>query len=102
MIYRGTQDSFSAEAFHKKCDNKGETFILIESELGKIFGGYTHIPWTSPESDWGKHHQDNAKSFLFSLRDDFDFIKLRCMDDIHEVFHLSKSLFSFGWSDLNV
>ena len=70
--------------------------------MGKIFGGYTHIPWTSPECNWGEHYQGDRKSFLFSIRDDFNIIKLRCIEETEEVFHLSRTLFSFGWCDLNI
>ena len=45
LIFRGTDDGFEAEAFHKKCDNQGETLTIIKSGMGKIFGGYTDIPW---------------------------------------------------------
>ena len=47
LIFRGSKDGFTAAAFHLKCDNKGPTFIIIKSESGKIFGGYTDIAWTS-------------------------------------------------------
>jgi len=45
LILRGTDDGFEAEAFHNKCDNQGETLTIIKSGMGKIFGGYTDIPW---------------------------------------------------------
>ena len=43
--------------------------------MGKIFGGYTDIPWKE-EGEWV---EGNCNSFIFSLRDDFNFVKLRCL-----------------------
>ena len=60
--------------------------------MGRVFGGYTNIPWTSIEGFKG----GNGKSFIFSLRDDDTFVKLRCRDNGYEVFHSEYSLFVFG------
>ena len=44
-IMRGSEDGFSSSIFHQKCDNKGPTLTIIQSDQGKIFGGYSMIPW---------------------------------------------------------
>ena len=36
LIYRATRDGFTSEAFHKTCDNKGATLIIIESKADYI------------------------------------------------------------------
>jgi len=41
LIYRASQDGFEAANFHSECDNKPNTLIIIKSENGNIFGGYT-------------------------------------------------------------
>ena len=51
LIYRGSEDGFTAAVFHKKCDQKGPTLIIIKSDKGKIFGGFTDIDWNSPYED---------------------------------------------------
>ena len=48
LIYRGSEDGFTAAAFHSKCDKKGPTLAIIKSKKGKTFGGYTDIEWDSP------------------------------------------------------
>ena len=48
LIYRGSEDGFTAAVFHSKCDKKGPTLVIIQSEHKKIFGGYTDIDWGSP------------------------------------------------------
>ena len=45
LLYRGSRNGFKALDFHRCCDNQGCTFTIIKSEMGKIFGGYTDIPW---------------------------------------------------------
>ena len=52
----------TANVFHKKCDNKGETITLIKNEKGNIFGGYASIPWTDDDS-----YHSAPESFLFTL-----------------------------------
>ena len=47
LIFRGSEDGFAAADFHKKCDEKGTTLIIIKSEHQKIFGGFTDVPWKS-------------------------------------------------------
>ena len=30
LLYRGSEDSFEAEAFHDMCDNKGATLVIAK------------------------------------------------------------------------
>ena len=30
LLYRGSEDSFEAQAFHEMCDNKGETLVIAK------------------------------------------------------------------------
>ncbi|CDW86071.1 tldc domain-containing protein [Stylonychia lemnae] len=64
LIYKASRDGFKAINFHQKCDNQGPNISFIQSEHGEVFGGYTSLSWTSPDS--GLHLQDND-AFLFSL-----------------------------------
>lgn len=47
LLYRGSRDNFKARTFHEKCDNKGETLVIVKSDHDHIFGGYTEINWDS-------------------------------------------------------
>ena len=62
LLYRKSRDGDEYEIFHKLCDNKGPTLILIESYEGFIIGGYTPLNWDK-RSGWMK---DND-TFVFSL-----------------------------------
>ncbi len=45
MIYRASEHGYTAKSFHKYCDNKGPTLMMIKSSEGWIFGGYTTQSW---------------------------------------------------------
>lgn len=63
QIYRGTKDGMTANLFHKNCDNKGPTIVVIKSKTwGKIFGAFVDQAWTSKGS-----YINSTKTFLFSV-----------------------------------
>ena len=64
LLYRGTRDGFGASDFHRTCDNKGKTLVLIKNSNDHIFGGFASISWTSPSSSEYKKAPD---SFIFTL-----------------------------------
>ena len=41
LLYRATIHGATAADFHKRCDNKGSTVLIIKSTYNKIFGGFT-------------------------------------------------------------
>jgi len=63
-LWRGSRDGFGARVFHCKCDNQGKTLTVVKNTLGNIMGGYTAVPWTSPEI--GGFRSDTT-AFLFTL-----------------------------------
>jgi hypothetical protein len=62
MIYKASRDGFDANAFHTRCNNKGPTMTIIQSNNNYLFGGYTSIPWTSDGS-----YKNDTTAFLFTL-----------------------------------
>ncbi len=60
--------------------------------MQRIFGGYTDIQWTSDEG----YKSGSGNSFLFTLRDDMNFITLRCTNKKIEVYHYIERLCCFG------
>ncbi len=63
LIYRASRDGFTAEHFHKRCDDYGPTITVIQSLKGFIFGRFTTVPWTSSHQDKSDTH-----AFLFTLK----------------------------------
>ena len=63
LMYNSDVDGDDASVFHKKCDYKFPTLTVIESENGRIFGGFTYIAWTT-----GNHStMEDPNAFVFSF-----------------------------------
>lgn len=45
LIFRGSEDGFTAQSFHNECDYYGITLTVIQSDKNFIFGAFTDIPW---------------------------------------------------------
>ena len=63
LLYRASENSYDAEIFHEKCDNKGATVVIIENEYDEIYGGFTSVSW-----DINLESCDDPKSFLYSIK----------------------------------
>jgi hypothetical protein len=44
LCYRASRDGWNADDFHRHCDHKGPTVVLIKAN-NCIFGGYTDKNW---------------------------------------------------------
>ena len=62
LLYKATADSDKAAAFHAKCDEAKSSVVLIETDKGKRFGGYTSCSWSGDCVD-----KKDANAFVFSL-----------------------------------
>ena len=62
--------------------------------MDKVFGGYTDISWQK-NGDW---KDGNGNSFVFSLRDDLNLVKLKCLNKSNEVYHEANHLTMIGYS----
>jgi hypothetical protein len=58
LLYRGSDNSFSAVNFHSQCDLKGATVTLVRAENGRIVAAYNGDSWDCSES----------KDYLFFLK----------------------------------
>ena len=63
--------------------------------MGKVFGCYTDIAWQNS----GLWKYGNGNTFVFSLRDDLNFIKLKCLKTQIEVYHHPKYLSKIGFAE---
>ncbi len=52
-----------SHAFHKACEKASPTVVVIRSDYGNVFGGYTTLPWQG-DAGW----KADAHAFLFLLR----------------------------------
>jgi hypothetical protein len=75
LLYRGSCDSMTPEAFHDKCDGKGPTLVLVAGQSEEqpvcVFGGYAGKSWErGPESGLAMCI-DAPDSFLFTVLNPF-------------------------------
>ena len=63
LVYRASRDGYTANVFHKKCNNMGKTICLIKTDINNIFGGYTPIEWTGKGGP-----KLNDKCFVFLIK----------------------------------
>ena len=66
LLFRMSRDGSNCSDFHRCCDNKGETLLLFKTDQNYIFGAYTLLNWTTPNSGEINDPNDNL-TFLFSL-----------------------------------
>ena len=62
LLYKASADSDKAEAFHDKCDDAKSTLVLIETDKGNRFGGFTNCNWSGDCLD-----KKDEEAFIFSL-----------------------------------
>ena len=62
LLYKATADSDKAAAFHAKCDDAKSTIVLVETDKGKRFGGYTSCSWSGDCIN-----KKDEEAFVFSL-----------------------------------
>jgi len=45
LVYKASESDYQARTFHKKCDNINMSLVLIETDQGVRFGGFTTKNW---------------------------------------------------------
>ena len=73
LLYKASADTDRAAAFHAKCDDANSTIVLVETDKGKRFGGYTTCSWSGDCVD-----KKDENAFVFSLD------KMKTYDNIPE------------------
>ncbi len=89
LLYKLSLDGDSIETFHKKCDNKGPTLIIIKTTKNNIFGGYNPLSWNSSGG-----YQNSNLSFLFSLNKKKKYTIKQGLEQY--AFYWNKEYFAFG------
>ena len=71
LLYKATADSDSAKAFHQKCDAAESSLVLIETDKGLRFGGFTSTNW---RGDCEEKVDPHAFIFSFDNMEIYDVI----------------------------
>ena len=61
LLYKATRDGEDENIFHNKCNDKGSTIIIVKTDKGLSFGGYTEQSWS------GSENKKDNNAFVFSL-----------------------------------
>jgi hypothetical protein len=61
LLFKGSRDGFKSDDFNRLC-NKPNTLSVVESEFGKVFGGFTSLAWQK-EGFW----KPDEMAWIFSL-----------------------------------
>jgi hypothetical protein len=62
LLYRFTRDGNSHKELFPKIVDKGEIIAIIKSNFGKVFGGYSSVPYKAEDL-----HLKDPKAFIFSI-----------------------------------
>ena len=65
LCYKATKDGDKAASFRNNCGGLSPLLMIIETDDGHRFGGYTNIAFTNDEDNFGAKVDEGA--FLFSL-----------------------------------
>ena len=64
LLYQASIDGFGKDNFHKKCDGKKNTIVLVFTDKNRIFGGFTELEWDNYSG-----YKEGNKGFIFSIND---------------------------------
>jgi len=73
LVYRATEDGDKAMDFHEKCDKIGPNVVLIKTQKGNIFGGFTFKNWEHMPRDIDENKPNlgsasrDSKAFGFNV-----------------------------------
>jgi hypothetical protein len=62
LLYRMSRDSDKSSVFHAKCDKISGTLVVIKTEAGLKFGGYTNATWEGNNT-----YKSDKSAFIYSL-----------------------------------
>ncbi len=63
LLYRASEDGEQAKSFHFNCDDIKGTLVLIKTDKGRKFGGYTSQLWNDNNGLW----RNDETVFCFDL-----------------------------------
>merc|ERR1712228_601118 len=97
LLYRGSRDGYKIKQCHSKCYNHSNVVLIVESEKGNVFGGFTEIGWDLQAKNY--EHQSDPNAFLFLIRSKSHSHKhgiFKLIGRDKALYHFGKYLFMFG------
>ena len=96
LLYQASIDGFGSYNFHKKCDGKKNTIVLVITDNNRIFGGFTELEW----DDYSGYKEGN-KGFIFSINDNKIYYnkskyKIKCESYLQPQFEDGFEIYSYN------
>jgi hypothetical protein len=70
-VFRGSEEGFNTSVFHRLCDGIAPSLTIIKSEHGRVFGGFTTVPWGLAPGKNGQPqpaaYKKDSEAFIFSF-----------------------------------
>ncbi|XP_014281208.1 serine-enriched protein isoform X2 [Halyomorpha halys] len=70
LVYRASTHGYSADSFHRHCDNVAPTYVIVLGSCGEICGGFSDVPWGKTNAKG--HYVQSDRAFLFTLANNKD------------------------------
>ena len=64
LLFRMNRDGCTPEIFHKRCDDKGATVLLVSANGGHVFGAFNPTSWQNSYC-----YSECDEAFLFALQE---------------------------------
>jgi len=98
LLYRATRDGWQSAEFHSKCDDKSNTFAIIKTTKGFVFGGYTEQSWSNSPS-----YKTDPNAFIFSFLNSHSRPTLmKCVEPTTAIFGHNSYGPIFGQNDITI
>jgi len=93
VLYEAAQDGDTSSLFHSLCDNQGSNVVIIMTNTGNVFGGYSSVSWTSSTG-----YVASSTAFLFRLRPSIQRFNIK--STAYSIYRHSSYGPQFGGTDL--
>ena len=90
LLFRGSRDGFTSNAFHKNIGDIKPTIVIAQSNHNKIFGGFTDTDWIPTMK-----YKNSTGAFIFSISDKEKY-PLKLKQRHCAIFANSSNLVTFG------
>jgi len=95
VMYEAAQDGDSYSIFHRLCDNKGSNVVIIQTNTGNVFGGFSSASWSSSSG-----YSSSSTAFLFRLRPSIKRYNIKSTS--YSIYRYSSTGPRFGSSDIYI
>ena len=90
LLYKGSQCKFDVDTFFDQCKGIAPTLLVVKTSKGRVWGGYTDIPWKNNN----EVASGNGNSFVYTFNDNQITVFKHQGEGKEEVWHKTNLIFS--------